>query len=109
MYRKQIPTLTGLALAVMALAIMMLAGCSSKSTNESSSGANVDVQISASPGAISITENTVVELAVLNGTTPVVGQTITFSVEPSHAGYFTPEQVTTDESGVAVHAHRSAG
>ena len=101
MYRNRIATLAALGVIVTVLAALLLAGCSSKSVKDETSGANVEIAMTASPGAIDFSQTAVIEVTITDGGAPVTGQPVSFTVEPSSAGYFTPQQVNTDDNGVA--------
>ncbi|MFH1687239.1 MAG: hypothetical protein ABIE70_06910 [bacterium] len=100
MYKTKLSLMTGMGLLIL-VAAMVLSGCSSKSVKDDVSGADVSFQVTASPPNIAWNESTVIEVVMTNGTDPVAGQMVTFTVEPQNAGYFTPKQVATDNSGIA--------
>jgi adhesin/invasin len=84
--------LTGLALVV--------AGCGSKHSNETTPSGTT-VQVTASPNSINSGGTSIVEAIVMSGTTPLADRVVTFTASPSTAGYFTPSIDTTDASGAA--------
>ena len=100
MYKMKISLMTGLGL-LMLTAALVLSGCSSKSVKDDVSGEDVSFVVTVSPPIIAWNESIVIEAVLTNGTDPVVGQMISFSVEPDNAGYFTPQEVATDDAGVA--------
>lgn len=87
-------------LLILVTTAAFLAGCSSKSVKDDGA-ATTAVAVTASPSSVGLNATTVVEATIMNGTTPVTGQEVTFSVSPTGAGYFTPTSATTDADGVA--------
>jgi len=87
---------------VLFAALALLAGCSTKSTQEGPSSDEMSLSVSASPTAIEINETSVIEASVTErgSSTAVSGQLVTFQVEPSTAGNFTPAFGTTDANGL---------
>ncbi|MCK4372958.1 MAG: hypothetical protein KAW61_07415, partial [candidate division Zixibacteria bacterium] len=55
----------------------------------------------ASPAAVELNSTAIVEATLTAGSDPVAGETIEFSVQPSTAGYFTPETAVSDANGIA--------
>ncbi|MCK4632948.1 MAG: hypothetical protein KAT79_06725, partial [candidate division Zixibacteria bacterium] len=75
-------------------------GCGSKSVSDTPVS-SVQISVSASPATLGIGDISVVEATVVNSGTAVAEEPIWFTVMPATAGYFVPEQDTTDASGVA--------
>jgi hypothetical protein len=88
------------ALTLMAVLALVFAGCSGKNT-ASSTPSSTTLNVTASPSSISTGGTAVVEATVINGTTPLADQIVTFQATPVTAGYFTPATDTTDASGAA--------
>jgi len=81
--------------------LMLLAGCESKSTSDTSGTEEIVVDVTATPSQVDIYTNVVVEAQVLDGTTPVANKQVRFTVSPSVAGWFSEDTVMTDENGLA--------
>jgi hypothetical protein len=87
-------------IAILSLALLYLVGCSSKSvTEETPEGSTVSV--TASPSSVPKGSTSVIEATVENGSVGLPNQVVTFSVNPTSAGYFTPAADTTDADGIA--------
>lgn len=80
--------------------VAFVAGCDSKNKVETPS--NTSVTLSAPSGSVAINTPVLVEATVMSGSSPVAGQSVTFSVNPSGDGSFDPSTATTDADGVAV-------
>lgn len=92
---RLIATLVALA----ALAVFGMTGCDSKS-KQSDVPANSSIELSA-PTSMNTGATSVVVATVSAGSSAVSGEVITFTVNPSDAGYFTPAIDTTDANGEA--------
>lgn len=79
---------------------LVFAGCSSKNKVDTTPAA-ATINVTASPSSLNTGGTAVVEATVLNGSTPMADQVITFQANPSSAGYFTPAIDTTDATGAA--------
>ncbi|MDZ4722848.1 MAG: hypothetical protein SGI97_02930 [candidate division Zixibacteria bacterium] len=91
-------------------AALMLPGCSSKSTtNTSDPQATSTINLAASPTSINNGETSVVEATVVLGTAPMPNTAVVFSASPSTVGYFSPVSDTTDASGVAATIFTATG
>ncbi|HVP07767.1 MAG TPA: hypothetical protein VMS71_07995 [Candidatus Acidoferrum sp.] len=84
---------------VIALAVLAIGGCSSKS-KQTDVPANTTISLTA-PSTLNTGSTTVVVAKVLSGGTGLADQVITFTVTPTTAGHFTPETDTTDANGEA--------
>lgn len=82
-------------------AAVLVVGCSSRSTSDDAGSDTTDITITASPAAFDVNSTSVVEAVVMNDGSPVEGQLVEFSVQPTDAGYFTPASATTDAEGTA--------
>ncbi len=90
----------GALLLLFALVTMMMAGCSS-SSSDSKDNASLQVSaVTASPSSIVVGATSVVEATISDGTNPLPNRVVTFTVTPAAAGYFTPALDTSDASGV---------
>jgi len=87
--------------ALALLSLMLLGGCDSKSKADDPPSSDVDISVTASPAAVTLNATVVVEATLTTGGSPMSAETILFSVQPSTAGYFTPEAAATDADGVA--------
>lgn len=88
------------ALAIMSLGVMVMTGCSSKSVlDETPEGTTVAV--TASPNSLGTGSTSVIEATVVNDGVGLANQVVTFEVNPSDAGYFTPTVDTTDADGIS--------
>lgn len=85
---------------VLVAVALVFAGCSSKNKVDTTP-ASATINVTASPSSLNTGGTAVVEATVLNGTTPMADQVITFQANPSNAGYFTPAVDTTDATGAA--------
>ncbi|HOP08172.1 MAG TPA: hypothetical protein PLF13_12870 [candidate division Zixibacteria bacterium] len=90
-----------LPIVLIAAMLALVVGCSTKSVQDGSNGDNVDITLTASPSSVSVNGTSVVEATVLDGGSALSGQTVSFTVSPSSAGYFTPTSAVTDQNGVA--------
>ncbi len=86
---------------VLVVAALLLAGCSSKSVKDDTSSSAVTMQVTASPATITPSATAVVEVILTASGNPVANQSVTFSVEPTTAGYCTPATAVTNDNGVA--------
>ncbi|RKX21978.1 MAG: hypothetical protein DRP35_03095, partial [Candidatus Zixiibacteriota bacterium] len=92
-----------LVIIIMMLSLLVMSGflgCSSKSVSDEVTG-TTSLSVSASPPALTIGETSVVEANLTDGTVAIPNQELTFTVEPSSAGYFSPVIDTTNVSGIA--------
>lgn len=89
------------AALVALLSFWILGGCDSKSRLDDPVASNVSITVTSSPAALDINTTSVVEGTMIDGSTPMVGETMTFSVLPASAGYFTPVSAVTDANGAA--------
>lgn len=89
------------AALVALLSFWFLGGCDSKSRLDDPAASNVSITVTSSPAAVELNATSVVEGIMTSGGTPMVGETVTFSVQPAGAGYFTPESAVTDANGAA--------
>ncbi len=85
--------------AIVGVLLLALLGCSSKSVLDEEPDATLTV--SASPSSVEVGETAVVEATVTIGGTPRPDQAVSFTVDPTSAGYFTPTDTVTDADGVA--------
>ena len=83
------------------LSLWFLGGCDSKSRLDDPAATDVNISVTASPAAVELNSTAIVEATLTAGSTPVVGETIEFVVQPSTAGYFTPETAVSDANGIA--------
>ncbi|MEW6049555.1 MAG: hypothetical protein AB1644_00590 [Candidatus Zixiibacteriota bacterium] len=86
-------------LLLLALALLGLSGCDSKS-KQPDVPANSDISLSA-PSTMNTGSTSVVVATITAGTSPVADEVVTFTVSPPNAGYFTPAVDTTDANGEA--------
>jgi len=96
------PWIHGVALttALISLAVLVIVGCSSKSMmDEIPEGTTISV--TASPDSLDTGSTSVIEATVENDGAGLSNQVVTFSVEPTNSGYFTPAVDTTDADGIA--------
>ncbi len=96
------PWIHGVALtmALISLVVLAIVGCSSKSVmDEIPEGTTVSV--TSSPDSLDTGSTSVIEATVENDGAGLSNQVVTFSVEPTNSGYFTPAVDTTDADGVA--------
>lgn len=89
------------AALVALLSFWFLGGCDSKSRLDDPVASNVSITVTTSPAALELNTTSVVEGTMTSGSTPMVGETVAFSVQPAGAGYFTPESAVTDANGAA--------
>ncbi|MCD6250354.1 MAG: hypothetical protein J7J98_08505 [candidate division Zixibacteria bacterium] len=92
----------GLLVTMSLIAFALFAGCSSKSTLDTTppiTGAAVSV--AASPTSVETSESSVVEATVTTAAVGVADQVVQFSISPSGAGTVTPEYDTTSANGIA--------
>jgi len=100
MLKRSLQTTCTIAVFVLLLGVSFLAGCSSKSvSDEVPQGTTVSV--TTSPSQIENGQTTVVEATVSNGGIGLENQVVTFTAEPTTAGFFSPATDTTDASGIA--------
>ena len=85
---------------VLVAVALVFAGCSSKNKVDTTP-TSATINVTASPSSLNTGGTAVVEATVLNGSTPMADQVITFQANPSNAGYFTPAVDTTDGTGAA--------
>ncbi len=84
----------------MSLAVMLLAGCSSKNVvDDTPAGSTLSLIVS--PATIETNTTAIVTATVTSSGTPLANRVVNFTVSPSTSGYFTPTADTTDASGVA--------
>ena len=83
------------------LSLWFLGGCDSKSRLDDPVATDVNISVTASPAAVELNSTAIVEATLTAGSDPVAGETIEFSVQPSTAGYFTPETAVSDANGIA--------
>ncbi len=83
------------------LSLWFLGGCDSKSRLDAPSTTTSSISITASPAAVELNATSVVEATYTVDETPVAGETVLFTVQPSTAGYFTPTSAVTDADGIA--------
>jgi len=92
----------GLLVTVSLIAFALFAGCSSKSTLDTTPPiTDAAVSVAASPTSIETSETSVVEATVTVAAVGVADQVVQFSVSPAGAGTVTPEYDTTDADGIA--------
>ncbi len=85
----------------LSLAIMFLAGCSSKNVvDDTPAGSTLSLIVS--PATIETNTTAIVTATVTSSGTPLANRVVNFTVSPSTSGYFTPTADTTDASGVGV-------
>ena len=102
MFRKATPAGLFATVTPLIICVALLTGCSSTATNDDTTSAEpADITVSASPSTVEVNATAVIEATLTDGGAAVAGQTVTFSVEPSGAGYLTPETIATDANGVA--------
>jgi len=89
-----------IAVTVISIAILVMIGCSSKSVLEEISETTT-VSVTASPDSLNTGSTAVIEATVADNGVGLANQIVTFSVNPSDAGYFTPAVDTTDADGIA--------
>ena len=89
-----------LVLALSALMIMFIGGCSSSSNDSKSEGTLQVSSVTASPALITVGATTVVEAEVSDGSKPLPNRVVTFTATPTTAGYFNPAVDTTDADGI---------
>jgi len=89
-----------IAVTVISIAILVMVGCSSKSVLEEIPD-TATISVTASPDSLSIGSPAVIEATVADNGVGLANQVVTFSVNPSDAGYFTPAVDTTDTDGIA--------
>jgi len=90
---------TAIGATILSLAALVILGCSSKSTLEDTSQGTVSVTVS--PDSMEVGSSSVVEALVEQDGTPMADQVVNFTVNPTNAGYFTPEIDTTGTDGIA--------
>ena len=83
------------------LSLWLLGGCDSKSRLDDPVASTATISVTSSPAAVELNATSVVEATMTSGGTAMVGETVNFSVQPSTAGYFTPETAVTDATGGA--------
>ena len=84
----------------LSLAVMLLAGCSSKNVvDDTPAGSTLALIVS--PATIETNTTAIVTATVTSSGTPLANRVVNFTVSPSTSGYFTPTADTTDASGVA--------
>ena len=93
-------TLRICAIGVVAAIALVMTGCGSKNKVDTTP-AGTTINLTASPSTLNTGGTAVVEATVINGSTPMPDQVITFQANPSNAGYFTPAIDTTDATGAA--------
>ena len=84
----------------LSLAVMLLAGCSSKNVvDDTPAGSTLSLIVS--PSSIETNTTAIVTATVTSSGTPLANRVVNFTVSPSTSGYFTPVSDTTDASGIA--------
>jgi len=90
---------TIIMVGLMAAATIFMVGCESSSSDSESSG-NLQVQsVTASPSAVEVGSQSIIEALIMNGDTPLSNRVIMFSVESG--GTCSPSIDTTDGDGYA--------
>lgn len=89
-----------ITIAVISLAVLVIVGCSSKSVLEETPE-NTTVTVTASPSSVPTDSTAIIEAKVADGGVGLPNQAVTFSVDPSDAGNFSPGVDTTDADGIA--------
>ncbi len=90
----------GITVAMISIAILAMIGCSSKSVLEEVPETTT-VSVTASPDSLNTGSTAVIEARVADNGVGLANQVVTFGVNPSDAGYFTPAVDTTDTDGIA--------
>lgn len=99
MRTKNLFAAVALAAAMALLTMLVVGGCSSSTKSDSSVSLQVS-SVTASPSAIAVGSTTIIEAEVTDGDKVLANRAVTFTVNPTNAGYFTPAVDTTDASGV---------
>ena len=89
-----------IAITVISFAVLAMVGCSSKSVLEEVPE-TATVSVTVSPDSLNTGSTAVVEATVADEGVGLANQVVTFSVNPSDAGYFTPTVDTTNTNGIA--------
>jgi len=100
MYQNNKATWLWISFLLLPLMLTAMIGCGSKSVSDTPDS-NVQISVSASPTTVGVGDISVVEATVVTSGTAVADEPVWFTVMPTTAGYFVPEQDTTDASGVA--------
>ena len=100
MFTKKSPGLSAVIVAL-ALAAILMAGCSSSSKKSESPINNNTLTLNVSPTVVKTGHTSVVEVTIANGGVGTADQVVTFTVSPADVGSFNPASDTTDANGVA--------
>jgi len=89
--------------AFVAIFVLILSGCDSKSTSDdTASGTTVTISSSRTSLNLSDAKTAILVVTVASGGTGVADQSVSFSISPVDAGTFAPADTTTDSGGEAV-------
>lgn len=103
MFKQKSSLYLSMAAAFVAVVILTLSGCDSKSTSDSTPpGTMVSITSSRTTLNLGSEKTAFIIVTVLNGGVGVDDQGVSFSVSPSGAGTFSPADTVTDASGEAV-------
>lgn len=89
------------AATILAIAMLVISGCNSRSTLDTGAPGGSTVAVTASPTSIDQGATSVIEVTIVDGTNGIANQEVTFTVTPSSAGFFSPTMDTTNANGVA--------
>ena len=89
------------AATILAIAMLALSGCNSRSTLDTGAPSGSTVAVTASPTSIDQGATSVIEVTIVDGTNGIANQEVTVTVTPSSAGFFSPTMDTTNANGVA--------
>lgn len=101
MFKMNARTVYLSAATMLAIAMLVLSGCNSRSTLDTGAPGGSTVAVTASPTTIDQGATSVIEVTIVDGTNGIANQEVTFTVTPSSAGFFSPSMDTTNANGVA--------